>query len=137
MGDQSVEVVKRMYDAFGRGDVPGVLSVMTDDIEWFAAESMPYGGPYHGPQEVAENIFGPVMEDIPDFTVTPEQLIGSGDTIAAVTRYRGTGKATGKQLDLPVVHVFDMRDGKVARFRQFIDTMKFREVVGAETAATA
>jgi ketosteroid isomerase-like protein len=27
------------------------------------------------------------------------------------------------------VHVWDIRDGKAARFRQFIDTVKFREVV--------
>ena len=29
--------------------------------------------------------------------------------MAAVVRYTGTGKATGKQLNLPVVHVFDVR----------------------------
>ena len=47
-----------------------------------------------------------------------------------------SGKATGKQLDLPVVHVWDVRDGKIARFRQFADTAKFREVVAAELATT-
>jgi ketosteroid isomerase-like protein len=46
------------------------------------------------------------------------------------------GKATGKQLDLPVVHVWDVRDGRIARFRQFEDTAKFREVVAAEVATT-
>jgi type IV secretion system protein VirD4 len=47
-----------------------------------------------------------------------------------------SGKATGKQLDLPVVHVWDVRDGKIARFRQFADTAKFPEVVAAELATT-
>jgi ketosteroid isomerase-like protein len=51
--------------------------------------------------------------------------------VAAVVRYTGTGKATGKQLNLPVVHVFDVRNGKIAQFRQFIDTAKFLEVVPA------
>ena len=55
--------------------------------------------------------------------------MGSGGTVAAVVRYTGTGKATGKALDLPVVHIWDIRDGKLARFRQFIDTVKFAEVV--------
>ena len=50
-------------------------------------------------------------------------------------RYTGTGKATGKTLDVPVVHVWDIRDGKLARFRQFIDTVKFAEVVPAGVAA--
>jgi ketosteroid isomerase-like protein len=69
------------------------------------------------------------------FAITPEQLIGSGATVAAIVRYTGTGKATGKPLDVPVVHVWDIRDGKLARFRQFIDTVKFAEVVPAGVAA--
>jgi ketosteroid isomerase-like protein len=137
MGEQSVEVVRGAYEAFGRGDVAGVLGAMTDDIEWHEAERMPYGGVYHGPDAVAQNVFGPVTGDIPDLAVTPEEFIVSGDTVAVVARYTGTGKATGKELDLLVVHVWDVRDGKLARFRQFADTAKFLEVVPAEVATVA
>ena len=49
----------------------------------------------------------------------------------AIVRYTGTGKVTRKALDLPAVHVWDIRDGKAARFRQFIDTVKYAEVVPA------
>jgi hypothetical protein len=70
------------------------------------------------------------MRDIPNFAVTPEQFIASGDTVAVVVRYTGTGKDTGKELDLPVAHVWEVRDGKLAQFRQFMDTVKFLEVVG-------
>ena len=92
---------------------------------------MPYGGLYRGREAVAQNVFGPITEDVEGFAVTPEELIGSGATVAAVVRYTGTGKATGKALDVPVVHVWDIRDGKLARFRQFIDTVKYAEVVPA------
>ena len=60
--------------------------------------------------------------------------MGSGEIIAAVVRYAGTGKATGKALDLPVVHIWEIRDGKLARFRQFIDTVKFAEIVPVPAA---
>jgi uncharacterized protein len=129
MAEQSVEVVKGLYEAFGRGDVPAVLGGMTEDIEWIEAEGMPQGGTYRGPAAVAENIFGPIIGDIPDFALVPEEFIASGDSVAAVVRYTGTGKATGKKLDLPAVHVWYLRDGKVARFRQFMDTVKYREIV--------
>ena len=136
MGEQSVEAVRGMYEAFGRGDVPAVLGAMAADIEWHEAEGMPYGGVYHGPDEVAQKVFGPLLEDVPDFALTPEEFIPSGDTVAAVVRYTGTGKATGKALNLLVVHVWDVRDGKIARFRQFADTAKYLEVVPAEAATT-
>ena len=131
MGEQSVDVVRGVYEAFGRGDVPAVLGAMADDIEWHEAEGMPYGGVYHGGEAVAQNVFGPITQDIPDFAVKPEEFIASGNAVAAVVRYTGTGKATGKQLNLPVVHVWDVRNGKIAQFRQFIDTAKFLEVVPA------
>jgi uncharacterized protein len=131
MGEQSVDVVRGVYEAFGRGDVPAVLGAMADDIEWHEAEGLPYGGVYHGGEAVAQNVFGPITQDIPDFAVKPEEFIASGDAVAAVVRYTGTGKATGKQLNLQVVHVWDVRNGKIAQFRQFIDTAKFLEVVPA------
>jgi hypothetical protein len=136
MSEQNVELVKSVYGAFGRGDVPAVLGAFAEDIEWFEAEGMPYGGLHRGPEAVAQNVFGPITEDVEGFAVTPEEVIGSGATVAAVVRYTGTGKATGKALDVPVVHVWDISDGKMARFRQFIDTVKYAEVVPAR-AATA
>lgn len=134
MSEQNIELVKGIYGAFARGDVPAVLGAFADDIEWFESEGMPYGGLHRGGAAVAQNVFGPITEDVDGFAVTPEELIGSGGTVAAVVRYTGTGKATGSALDEPAVHIFDIRDGKVARFRQFIDTVKYAEVVPAAVA---
>ena len=137
MAKQSVEIVEGAYAAFARGDVPGVLAAMADDIEWHEAEGMPYGGVHRGGDAVVRNVFAPLAADIHDFTVTPIELIPSGETVAVVARYTGTGKSTGKEMDLEVVHVWDVRDGKIVRFRQFADTVKFLEVVPAEVATTA
>jgi uncharacterized protein len=134
MGEQSVGVVKGLYEAYARGDVPGVLGAMAGDIEWHEADGMPYGGVYHGGEDVAQNVFGPILEDIPDFGVTPEEFFASGDTVVVVARYTGTGKTTGKALNLPVAHIWDVSNGKIARFRQFVDTAKFLEVVPAGVA---
>ena len=135
MSEESVELVKGVYGAFARGDVPAVLGAFADDIEWYEAEGMPYGGLHHGPETVAQKVFGPITEDVEGFALVIEEFIGSGGTVATVVRYTGTGKATGKALDLPAVHVWDIRDGKLARFRQFIDTLKFVEVAAVPAAA--
>jgi uncharacterized protein len=137
MAEQSVEFVKGIYAAFATGDVPGVLGAFDSEIEWYEAEGMPYGGLHRGPDAVAQNVFGPITEDVENFAVSPEEFIASGDTVAAVVRYTGTGKATGKQLDVPVVHIWDIRAGKLVRFRQFIDTVKFGEVVPAAVSTVS
>jgi uncharacterized protein len=134
MSEENVEFVKSVYDAFARGDVPAVLGAFADDIEWFEAEGMPYGGVYRGGEAVAQNVFGPITTDNDGFALILEELIGSGGTVAAILRYTGTGKVTGKTLDVPAVHVWDVRDGKLTRFRQYIDTVKYAEVVPADVA---
>jgi ketosteroid isomerase-like protein len=135
--EEQTRIVRGVYEAFGRGDVPAVLAALADDVAWYEAEGMPYGGLHRGPEAVAENVFAPVIEDVPDLAVTPEELIAAGDTVVVVARYTGLAKATGKPLDLPVAHVWDVRDGKVTRFRQFVDTAKFLEAVPAEVATKA
>ena len=55
----------------------------------------------------------------------------------AAVRYTGTGKVTGKTLDVALVHVWDIRDGKITRFRQFIDTLRFAEVVPADVSVAS
>ena len=51
---------------------------------------MPYGGQYHGPEAVAENVFGPVTNDFDDFDVTPEEILADGDRVVVLTTYTGT-----------------------------------------------
>ena len=98
MGTESADLVRSIYEAFGRGDVPGVLGAMAEDIEWHEAEGMPYGGVHHGPNGVAQGVFGPVLQDIPDFTVTPEEFIAAGDqsrsSRATAARARRAGSAS-------------------------------------------
>jgi ketosteroid isomerase-like protein len=131
MSEQDVEFVNGVYGAFARGDVPAVLGSFADDIEWVEAEGMPYGGVYRGGEAIAQNVFGPITTDIDGFALVLEEVLDSGGTVAAILRYTGTGKATGEALDVPAVHVWDVRDGKLARFRQYIDTVKYAEVVPA------
>jgi ketosteroid isomerase-like protein len=132
----AVDVVKGGYDAMGRGDVGAFLGAMAEDIEWYEAEGMPYGGLHRGTDAIAQDVLGPLIADIPNFAAVPEEYIASGDTVAAVAHYTGTGKETGQQLDLRVVHVWDVRDGQLARFRQFADTAKFLEVVPRDVSVS-
>jgi hypothetical protein len=132
MSEQNIALARGIYEAFGRGDVPAVLGAMDENVEWNEAEGLPYGGVYHSPQEVAENVFARVVQDIDAFSATPEEFYTGGDEVVVVGRYTGTGAATGKSLDVPFAHAMTVRDGKVARFRQFVDAATFNKVLPAE-----
>lgn len=126
-------MIQSLYDAFGRGDAETVLGALHPEAEWNEAESSPYaeGNPHVGPQQVAEGVFGPLLEDFPDFVVSPEKLVGQGDTVVVLGRYTGTHSETGRTLDAQFAHVWTVADGAVVRFQQYTDTAQYRRVMDA------
>jgi ketosteroid isomerase-like protein len=128
----SMALVRSVYDAFARGDVQTVMGLLSDKVEWNEAEHFPYwpGGPIIGPQAVLTGVFARIPDDFDGFTVDVGRLVGAGDTVLAEVRYRGTAKATGRRLDAQVAHVWDVRDGKIARFQQYADTWHIAQVTG-------
>jgi ketosteroid isomerase-like protein len=128
----NVEIVRSIYQAFAKGDVSSVLGALDKKIEWYEAEHVTYwtGGPFIGPQAVLQGVFARIMQDFDGFRVDVRRLVGCGDTVLAEARYRATVKATRKQLDVQVAHVWDLRGGKVVRWQQYTDTWQFAEVTG-------
>ena len=130
----SLATVRAVYDTFARGDVSTVLGALAEDAEWFEAEGNPWylGHPFVGPQQVVEGVFARIGEEYEDFRAEPSRFLHDGDTVAVEGRYSATShRATGRPLDAPFVHVWDVRDGRVVRFRQYTDTRQWAGVMGA------
>ena len=126
----SVEIVRRSYDAFARGDLDGVLGDMDPAIEWHQAQGLPHGGLYRGLDEVRANIFDPLDDQWWDgFSAVPDEFLDAGDDVVVIGRYRGVGKQTRKQLDVPFVHIWTLQGEKAIRFRQFLDTAGWIEAL--------
>ena len=130
----NVSLVKNLYDAFGRGDIPSVLGAMSPDIHWSQAESNPYmpsGQAWVGPDAVLNTLFMRLGAEWDGFSVHPKSFHNAGGSVIVEARYSGRYKATGKNMDTQVCHVFDIKDGKVTRFQQYVDTAKLQNVMGA------
>ena len=126
MSQANVEIVKSLYGAFGRGDVPAVLAGLDAKVEWREAENFIYadGNPYIGPDAVLQGVFMRVGTEWDGFAATSERLLDAGDTVVSLGRYTGKYKATGKRIDAQFVHVFSLENGKVVRFQQYADTLQ-------------
>jgi ketosteroid isomerase-like protein len=125
MSAENVAVIKGIYDAFGAGDVAGVLGAMSPDIVWHEAENFPYAdrNPYVGPQAVAEGVFGRCIGEWDGFNVQMTDLIDGGDRVVALGRYGGAYKTSGGAMNPQAAHVWTLKDGKAVAFQQYIDTL--------------
>ena len=126
----NVDAVRRSYEAFARGDLDGVVADMDPAIEWHQAQGLRHGGLYHGLAEVRAAIFDPLdAEWWDEFGAEPGELLDAGDEVVVLGRYRGRAKGTGKELDVPYVHVWSFRDGRAWRFRQYLDTAGWNDAL--------
>lgn len=139
MAQDTSELVRSIYEAFANGDVPHVLGMFSPELVWNEAENFVYAdrNPYVGPQAVLEGVFLRLAQEWDGFSVTAEEIVGSGDTAVARGRYRGTCKATGVAVDAQFAHVWKLADGKVVSFQQYTDTAQFRDAVAMSQPAGA
>ena len=132
----NVDLIKAIYDAFAKGDVPAVLGVLSPEINWTEAEGFPYAGTFIGPHAVLENVFMRLGTEWHDYAAVPHEIIDGGDSVVALGKYSGTYKATGKSFKADFAHVWKLKDGKAVRFMQYADTAVVQRALQSSTAAT-
>ena len=141
MSQSNVDLAKRVYELFGRGDIPGVLGLFDAQIEWREAEGNPYqpdGAAWIGPQDILNKLFMRIGAEWDGFTVTPRSFTPMEGGVLVEARYTGTFKPTGRSVDVQVAHVWRVRDNKLTHFQQYADTAALHAAmispVGSATA---
>lgn len=121
----ATEIVRGFYARLAAGDAPGALGLMAPDIEWITMWHYKVHG--RGPEAVAEGLLKPLMVEWSRFALEPSEFIADGDTVVSLGRFTGVHGATGKQAAAGYAHVWTVRDRRIARFRQYIDTLAIAE----------
>src|SRR5579862_9197301 len=136
MGAQeNVELVKQGYAAFGRRDIPGLLALFAEDIEWTTPGiGLPLAGSYRGHDGVT-NFFQKLSQEVDILDFQPREFVAEGDRVFAVGWERAKLKATNRTFELDWVMAFTVRNGKVAAFREYTDTKVMADAYASATAA--
>ena len=125
----NTDIIRGAYAAFASGDIPQVLSIFNDDIEWIEAAGYIYAGTYTGAEAIVQNVFTRLGNEWDGFLVEPDTFISEGDQVAALGWLSGTYKATDIAMRARYVHWFTMADGRVSRFESILDSVKVAEAV--------
>ena len=121
MSEQDVETIRGGYEDFNSGNPQGVLERLDPDVEWIepGGGNAP-SGTFRGPQSVGDDVFSAVPQYFDEFTAEPENFDDQGDTVVVTGRFKGKAKS-GADLDASFEHVYDMKEGKIARLENKVD----------------
>lgn len=134
----AVGIVKQCYEAFTAGDMQRLMSFMDPGITWELPDvpGVPFSGKRQGRDQVAE--FFQIVNDqqtVREFA--PKEFIAQGDRVVALGHYAWTVKETGLSFESDWTHIFTVRDGKVAAFREFLDSHEAAKAYQHEPAGMA
>jgi ketosteroid isomerase-like protein len=135
MSQESVNVVRSMYEAFASGDIPAIIAALDPQVEWREAENFIYAdkNPYVGPNAVLEGVFMRIGNEWEGFAVSPEAVLDAGETAIGYGYYSGTYKKNSERIRAQFAHFFTFRGGRVVKFQQYTDTAQFLK--GRQVAA--
>jgi ketosteroid isomerase-like protein len=80
-----------------------------------------------GPEKVAQGLFKPLVAEWSSFALVPTEFITEGETVVSLGNFTGVNGTTGKTSNARYAHVWTIRDCRIARFRQYIDTLAIAE----------
>jgi ketosteroid isomerase-like protein len=128
---ENVEGLRGAYEALGRGDMETVAATWETDIEFDGPNSsrMPGAGPHRGKEEVAR-LFSGMRDRWEGLLFSPDEFVEQGETVVVLGHMEGRAKATGTDVKVPFVHVWRMREGKVARGQALTDTAVVADALG-------
>ncbi len=132
-----LETVASMYEAFGRGDLAGILSHLSDDVTWDVTEepwtphaaNVPWLLPRRGHAQVTE-----FFEIVGAWTYERFEALDMlvSDTQVAAQMRMIADLPNGKRIDEVVIHLWTFgQDGKVIALRRMLDTAANIAAAGA------
>lgn len=121
------QLVRDFMEAFGSGDIPRTMAMMSEDATWWVAGTIPLSGTYDKAEftallgGVVENCKGPIQ-------LTPKEFTAEGGRVAVETEsYVETNE--GKVYNNEYHFLFVVRDGKITQVKEYLDTMHTNEIL--------
>ena len=134
MSEENVRIVQEAYAAFGRGDIPAVLNLLTGDVEWVVPgppDRLPHVGTFRGREDV-ERFFALLGQAVEHEQFEPRDFVAGGQGVVALGSERARARATGRSYENEWAMVFVLREGRIAKLRVYEDTAALVDAFSTE-----
>ena len=123
MSQENVELVRRIYDAWDRGE--SARDFLAPDVEYVNPPYAVEPGTRHGRKS-----FAVVRGTYEDFEIKVERIIDAGDETVVLAHFTGSGSVSGVPVAGEHGYVWAVRDGLAVRFQWFQSHREALEAAG-------
>ncbi len=103
-------------------------SLLAEDIEWLVPGYPVAKERYVGRNAVFGEFFPGLTSQFAEWGADTERMIDGGDDVTVIGRYRGKTMA-GTAFEIPFIHVWTVKDGRVVRVVSAAHTKIFADVL--------
>jgi ketosteroid isomerase-like protein len=128
MSEENVEIVRRTYDRWGRGDFSNVDD-FDPDVEFEMAD-WPHQTKVTGIDAMWET-WRSTLGAFHDFRSTATEFTPYGDNVLVLNRIEASGKESGADVGADVASLFTLRNGKITRLALYWNVESAREAAEA------
>ncbi|HDR7842703.1 TPA: nuclear transport factor 2 family protein [Bacillus toyonensis] len=127
----NLEIIQSTYEGSASSNAKHLAESLSEKIEWTEAKGFPYGGTYIGTEDIMENVFSRLGSEWDDYkaSVNMYHEVNGKDVIIAEGVYSGVYKETGKLFEAEFVHIWQLENGKIIKFKQYMDSFIVREAM--------
>ena len=130
MSQENVEIVRRAFEAYNRGDLDAAVADFAPDSEYIASGAVPGGrGVYRGP-EGYKRFVAWLRDEFEDARVEVDAITDAGDQVLVSVTTRGRGRQSGVEASWNVWQVWTLRDGKIVGGLGFTSRAEALEAAG-------
>jgi ketosteroid isomerase-like protein len=127
MSEENVEIVRRAYAAFERGDVYAVLNDADPDLITYRAD--PEARTWHGPDGFLQAL-ADWTEGFDEFSATAEEFIDAGDSVIVRVHQTARGQTSGVPVEADFWFLHTLGNAKVTRVDIFASKAPALEAAG-------
>jgi ketosteroid isomerase-like protein len=127
MSQENLELVRRAWEMWERGDLTGLLGLMSDDL--VTQRVGLDNATYHGKEGLLEAALE-WSEGFAEWSAAAEEYIDAGDQIVVRNHQTAHGEASGVPTEMDLWFVTTVSQGKVVRMDMFVNEREALEAVG-------
>ena len=122
MAEDPIDVVRRFCESWSTLDVDTIMAGLTDDAVWHNIPMDPVTG-----ADAIRGAVAPLLGGSSRIEFRMDHIAAAGDVV--LTERVDIFDMQGRTVELPVMGTFEVRDGKVARWRDYFDMAMFMKMV--------